>query len=107
MYLSLFDHIDPLDFCVFAMVHRLSYGAIMRTELFIYFCSEKYIGTQGEVCRQLKIFYTPRLFMLLTVLRRRSQCCSYSVWLCGLYYGMLHVLKSSRALFVIVFLHSL
>ena len=36
--------------------------------------------------------------MLLTVLRRRSWYCSNSVWLCGLYYGALHVLKSSRAL---------
>ena len=36
--------------------------------------------------------------MLLTVLRRWSRCCSYSVWLCGLYYRPLHVLKSSRAL---------
>ena len=36
--------------------------------------------------------------MLLTALRRWSRCCSYSVWLCGLYYGLLHVLKSSRAL---------
>ena len=27
----------------------------MRTELFMYFCIMKYIGTQGEVCRQLKI----------------------------------------------------
>ena len=43
-------------FCVFTMVHRLSYGAIMRTELFTYFCIQKYIGTQGEVCRQLNIF---------------------------------------------------
>ena len=24
--------------------------------LFMYFCIKKYIGTQGEVCRQLKIF---------------------------------------------------
>ena len=24
-----------------------------------------------------------------------SRCCSHSVWLCGLYYGALHVLKSS------------
>ena len=29
--------------------------------------------------------------MLLSVLRRRSRCCYYSVWLCGLYYGELHV----------------
>ena len=32
--------------------------------------------------------------MLMTVLRRWSRCCSYSVWLCGLYYGALHVLQS-------------
>ena len=31
----------------------------MRTELFMYFCIKKYIGTQGEVCRQLKIFLPP------------------------------------------------
>ena len=41
------------------MVHRLSLGAIMRTELFMYFCIKKYIGTQGAVCRQLKIFLNP------------------------------------------------
>ena len=29
----------------------------MRTDLFRYFCFKQYIGTQGEVCRQLKIFY--------------------------------------------------
>ena len=29
-------------------------------------------------------------------LRQWVLCCSYSVWLCGLYYGALHVLKSSR-----------
>ena len=28
-----------------------------------------------------------------------SRCCSYSVWLCGLYYETLHVLTSSRAIF--------
>ena len=31
----------------------------MRTKLFMYFCIKKYIGTQGEVCRQLKIFLNP------------------------------------------------
>ena len=43
------------------MEQRLSQGAIMRTELnfFMYFCIKKYIGTQGEVCRQLKIFLNP------------------------------------------------
>ena len=39
-----------------------------------------------------------RQFMLLTVLRRWSWCCSYTVWRCGLHYGTLHVLKSSSAL---------
>ena len=29
----------------------------MRTELFMYFCNKKYIGTQGEVCRRLKIVW--------------------------------------------------
>ena len=28
----------------------------MRTNLFMYFCIKKYIGTQGEVCRQLTYF---------------------------------------------------
>ena len=37
--------------------------------------------------------------------RRWSRCCSYFVWLCGLYYGALHVL-SLPALFVLVFRHS-
>ena len=49
----------------------------------------------------VKNIFTPplphRLFMLLPVLRQWSHCCSYSVWLCGLYYGALHVLKSPRA----------
>ena len=42
------------------MVHRLSWGAIIRTELSMYFCIKKYIGMQGEVCRQLKLFLDPR-----------------------------------------------
>ena len=29
----------------------------MQIVLFMYFCIKKYIGTQDEVCRQLKIFY--------------------------------------------------
>ena len=31
----------------------MSLGAIFRTERFVFFCIKKYIGTQGEVCRQL------------------------------------------------------
>ena len=44
----------------------------MRAGLFVCFCIAKYNGIQGEVCRQLKIFLNPRLFMLLTVLKRWS-----------------------------------
>ena len=51
-YSFLFHHFDQLDFCVFAMMHRLSKGAIIRTQCFMYFCIKNYIGTQGEVCRQ-------------------------------------------------------
>ena len=36
--------------------------------------------------------------MLLIGLRWWSRCCSYYVWLCGLYYGKLHVVKSCLAL---------
>ena len=42
--------------------------------------------------------YIYTYFMLLAVLRRWSRC-SYSMCLYGLYYGALHVLKSSRALY--------
>ena len=66
----------------------------MLTELFMYVCIKKYVGTQGEVCRQLKIFLPPTVVYATYCVR----CCSYSVWLCGLYYGALHVLKSSSAL---------
>ena len=33
----------------------------------------------------------PPVVILLTVLRRWSRCCSYSVWLCSLHYEALHV----------------
>ena len=64
----------------------------MRTKLFTYFCIKKYIGTQGEVCRQLEIFLTPMVVYATDRSKAGSQCCSYFVWLCGLYYGALHVL---------------
>ena len=38
----------------------------MRNELFMYFCIKKYIGVQGEVCRQLKIFLPPPLLVYAT-----------------------------------------
>ena len=41
---------------------------------------------------------TPGKFMLITVLRLWSRCWSYSVWLCGVYYGALNVLKACLAL---------
>ena len=31
----------------------------MRTEHFMYFCIKKYIGTQDEICRQLRQFFNP------------------------------------------------
>ena len=104
---ALFHHCDQFDFV--SSLWCIDWGAIMRTELSVYFCIKKYIGTQVEVCRQLKIFLTPppvRWFMLLTVLRRWSRCCSCSVWLCGLYYGALYVLVfpcSLSSCFVISF----
>ena len=40
----------------------------MRNEHFMYFCIKKYIGTKGEVCRQLKIFLPlPSPHLRLTV----------------------------------------
>ena len=58
----------------------------------------------GANCCKDKSFQTGRLGKQwslqwsLTVLRRWSRWCSYFVWLCGLFYGALHVLKSSSAL---------
>ena len=31
----------------------------MRTELFMYLCTKKYIRTQGEVCRQFNNIFNP------------------------------------------------
>ena len=80
----------------------------------MYFCIKNYIGTQGEVCRQLKIFSNPPhrppppppigRSKAMAVLKRWSRC--YSVWLCGLYYGALHDLVfpcSLSSCFVIPF----
>ena len=66
----------------------------MRTELFVYFCIKKYIGTQGEVCRQLKIFLNhtdrskavvPVLFLFCVALwfiLRGASCIKSSCTLC-------------------------
>ena len=81
--------------CVFAMMHRLSWAAIMRTELFMYFCIKNYSGTRVKFVgskRSLNLIGSlGYCIIILTVLRRWSRCCSYYVWLCGLYYGALHV----------------
>ena len=63
----------------------------MRTEHFMYCCVKKYVGTQGEVCRQLKIFLTSPSGMLLAVIKRWSRFCSYSVWLVVQHYGVLFI----------------
>ena len=57
----------------------------MQTELFMYFCIKKYIKTQGEVCRQLKILYPPppSLQVVYAIDRSKavwSRCC---LILCG------------------------
>ena len=70
----------------------------MRTELFMYFCMKKCIGTQGEVCRQLNLFFNPTVVYATDRSKAVVPVYSYSVWLCGLFYGALHVLKSFRAL---------
>ena len=67
----------------------------------MYFCIKKYIGTQGEICRPLKIFLLPAPTPVIYATDRSKAVvplCSFSVWLYGLYYGAFHVLKSSRAL---------
>ena len=74
----------------------------------MYFCSKKYIGTQGEVCRQLKIYLPhPAPHKVVYATDRSKAVVSvlflFSVWRCGLYYGALHVLKYSRALYPRVF----
>ena len=64
---------------------------------------------QGEVCRQLKcsFFFNPTVVYATHRSKAVVQVYSYSVWLCGLFYGALHVLKvfpcSLSSCFVITF----
>ena len=55
----------------------------------------KFVDSKSALTRRIPLSPRPPPppppFMLLTVLRRWSRCCSYSVWLCGIYYGALHV----------------
>ena len=53
-YLSLFYHGDQFDFLCRRYGALIELGTIIRTELFMYVCS------QWEVCRQLKMFLNPR-----------------------------------------------
>ena len=63
---------------------------------FYVFYIKNYIGTQGEVCWQLKKKlpppHTPVVYAT-DLLRWWSRCCSYSVWLCGLYYRAIQCFK--------------
>ena len=70
----------------------------MRTELFMYFCIKKYIGTQGEVCRQLKIFLNP--LVVYATDRSKAVVSVLFLFCVALRFILraLHVLKSSRAL---------
>ena len=73
----------------------------MRTELYIYFCIKKYIGTQGEVCRQLKIFFNPTPAVVYATDRSKAVVPGMFLFCVALWFILraLHVLKSSRALF--------
>ena len=44
----------------------------MRTKRFMYFCIEKYVGTQG-VCRQLQSYCGTPLTFLLTFIAQKLQ----------------------------------
>ena len=80
----------------------------MRTELLMYFCIKKYIGTHGEVCRQLKILLPPpsppaaRPPPPVVYATDRSEAVVPVLFLfcVALWFILraLHVLKSSRAL---------
>ena len=63
----------------------------------MYFCIKKYIGTQPEVCRQLKYFQPPVVYAT-----DRSKAVVQVLFLfCAALWFILravHVLKSSRAL---------
>ena len=85
------------------MVHRLSWEAIMRNELFMYLLYSEIHRDPGWSLSTAKIFLPPPPLqppVVYAIDRSKAvvPLCSYSVWLCGLYYGALHVLKSSRAL---------
>ena len=71
----------------------------MRTELFMYFCIKKYIGTQGEVCRQLNYFTPPPPVVYATDLYKAVV--PVLVLFCVVLWFLplaLHFLKSYRAL---------
>ena len=61
------------------------------------FCIKNFVGTQCEVCTVKDLYPPPHthtpavVYILLTVLRRWSRCCSYSMYLCSLHYDALHV----------------
>ena len=72
----------------------------MRTELFMYFCIKKYIGTQGEVCGQLKLFTIPPPPVVYATDRSKAVVPVLFLFCVALRFILraLHVLKSSRAL---------
>ena len=70
----------------------------MQTERFMYFCIKKYIETQGEVCRQLKIFLRPPV--VYTTDRSKAVVLVVFLFCVALWFILrgLQVLESSRAL---------
>ena len=67
--------------------------------MFMYFCIKKYIGTQGEVCRQLKIFTSPSPVVYATD-RSKAVVPVLFLFCVALWFILraLNDLKSSRAL---------
>ena len=79
------------------MVHRLSKGAEIFM-FFFYFFNKKYIGTQSEVCQQLKIFLNPTVVYATD--HSKAVVPVLFLFCVPLWFILraLHVLKSSRAL---------
>ena len=66
----------------------------------MYFCIRNYIGTKGEVCRQLKIFLTPPVVYATD--HSKAVVLALFLILCSFVFyttGRLVFLKSSRALY--------
>ena len=73
----------------------------MRTEFLCFSVLRVTSGSKVKLA-SCKSAWTPRWFILLTVLRRWSQCFSYSMFFCGLFYEAI-CLRFALCYFVLVF----